>query len=548
MPEVPDGMGPERLGAAANDAGPGRHAAAGRARHASRRGGRAAPPAPSSEPRGRRLTIVALLAGLLVLGGLLDRVGSSGPAVATPVPPVPVAAPASALSSSWFCAGASTQKGGDDTGTLVIANTRSVPLTATVTLVPSQGWQGKAPAPATVAVGPRSRVTVPESLPGGPAGVGAIVDLDGGAAAVEQQVSGPLGTATSPCATSGSPTWYFPTGTTLRDASDTVSLLNPYPGVAIVNLSFVTDEGAEQPGDYQAVAVPGRSLVEVNLRDHLRRREHIATTVTATAGRVVAWQTLAITPPSAGTPVVDPTLSGSVQTSIDDPAPPVGGITLSLGAPSPGTQWWWPDGVAARGVSEQYVIVDPGPAPAQLRLTFNLDNGGSEALPVTVGPAGVVNVVTNSEAQIPQGVAHSASLVSVNGVPVVAERSVSATSPSPRSGIGVLLGGRMAATQWLLAGGQVQSSIDEWVEVQNPGSKAVTASISQLSGALVPQLGRVTVPAGGRLAVQVAAHVGPSLDSGLVVRASGPVVVERDLYGSSGTPGVALALGVPLQP
>ncbi len=494
------------------------------------------------------MTIAVVIVGLLVIGGLLDRVGAGRPAAANPGPAAPVAAPASALSSSWFCAGASTQKGSSTTGTLVIANAKAQPLTATITLVPSQDWKGAAPQPMSVTVPPFARQSVPESFAGSAAGLGAIVDLDGGAAAVEQQVSGSLGTATSPCATSGSRTWYFPTGTTLRDATDSVSLLNPYPGVAIVDLSFVTDQGQEAPGDFQAVAVPGRSLVVMNLGDHLRRREHIATTVTASAGRIVAWQTQVITPPESGTPVVAQTLSGSVQNASDDPAPPVGGITLSLGAPSPVTRWWWPDGVAGQGVSEQYVIVNPGPTAAQLRLTLNLDNGGSEGLPVSVGPSSVVAVNTNSEAQIPQGVAHSATLVSLNGVPVVAERSVSATTPSPRNGIGVLLGGRMTSTQWLLAGGQVRSTLDEWVEVQNPGTSPVSTSISQLSGAPIPGLARVAVPAGGRLAVQVAAHAGPSLDNGLVVRASGPVVVERDLYGTSGTPGVALALGVPLQP
>jgi hypothetical protein len=497
------------------------------------------------------MPLLALVAGALIIAGLIDRAGASRPVAATPLAG-PTAAPATALSSSWFCAGATSEQGLATRGSLVIANTQSRPVTATVDALASQAptgtRSGLAPAVTKVTVGPHSRRSVPENVTGGTGGAGAIVTLDGGAAAVEQEVSTLLGAATTPCATSGSPNWYFPTGTTLRDATDTISLLNPYPGVAIADLTFVTEQGQEVPQAFQAIAVPAQSLVTVNLGDHLRRRDRIATTVTATAGRLVAWQTLTVTPPAKGTPVVgQPGPGGAIEQpgSLGDPASPVAGVTLTLGAPSAGTQWWWPDGASGGGVSEQYVVLNPGSTPAQLDLTFKLDSGSTQALPVTVGPSAVVAVDTNAAPQIPQGVGHSASLTSQNGVPVVAERSVTAVSPSPRTGLGGLLGGRMASPRWLLAAGQVNQSLDEWVEVQNPGATTVTVSVATLSGAPIPGLQRVAVSAGGRLVARVAALAGPSLDDGLVVNATGPVVVERDLYGAH-TAGVSLALGVPL--
>ena len=79
---------------------------------------------------------------------------------------------------------------------------------------------------------------------------------------------------------------------------ETVSLLNPYPTDAVVDLSFTTDQGVEQPQGFQGLVVPPGGLLTVNLGDHLRRRQAIATTVTARSGRLVAWKTEVVTPPT----------------------------------------------------------------------------------------------------------------------------------------------------------------------------------------------------------------------------------------------------------
>src|SRR5690348_18069199 len=97
-----------------------------------------------------RAAIVAVLAAALILGGLIDR--SRGPAApisdSASVAPVPVAAPAEALSSSWFCAGATDDHGGSSAhprtgssrgsapGAVIIANSGSAPASGVITLVP----------------------------------------------------------------------------------------------------------------------------------------------------------------------------------------------------------------------------------------------------------------------------------------------------------------------------------------------------------------------------------------------------------------------------
>ncbi|MGI8808688.1 MAG: hypothetical protein ACR2KK_12735, partial [Acidimicrobiales bacterium] len=57
--------------------------------------------------RTRRLPALAVLVGLLVAGGIVDREVDRGSALGATevIAPVPVAAPASARSSAWYCPG-----------------------------------------------------------------------------------------------------------------------------------------------------------------------------------------------------------------------------------------------------------------------------------------------------------------------------------------------------------------------------------------------------------------------------------------------------------
>lgn len=536
-PHLPDPPHPPDV---ANPPGPGRPAPA---------------PAADTEPTGplhrsgaaARVPIVAVLAAALIVGGLIDTAPGARPAQAVPpVQPVPVAAPAQALSSSWFCAGATdTHSGaggphGPAPGSVVIANSGLGPATGVVTLVPSQGTDLRIP----VTVNPDSRTVVTEDIPGGTPWIGAIVDIDAGAVAVEQQVDGALGRSSTPCATAGSSQWHFATGATLINAQVVVSLLNPYPTDAVVDLSFTTDQGAEQPPEFQGLVVPPGGLYSVNLGDHLRRRQAIATTVTARSGRLVAWKTDVVSPPARGAALLG---TPAAARPFADPAAPIAGVTLALGAPSAGTTWIWADGNAGNGVDERYVIYNPGAATANLQLSLGLDQGVAEPFALTVGPDQVTTVVSNQEVRIPAGVGHSAVLQSLNGVPVVAERTVAATSPSTWSGLGELPGGRVAAARWLLAAGRADQAHDGWVVLYNPGVVAVRAVLEGLSGQAQIPLASITVGPRHRAAIHLNS-LRKVLDEPLVISASAPVYAESDFYGLGSTPGINLSFGVPLTP
>jgi hypothetical protein len=521
-------------------------------------------PAPARPDRRRRdaarFSVVAVLAAALVLGGLIDR--SPAPAstsAAGSAQRVPVAPPAAALSTSWFCAGATDDhssaghsgaghSGAGDSGAgephgpapgaVIIANAGAAPATGVVTLVPNAGSPVRIP----VTIGPDSRRGIAEDVPNGAPWIGAIVDINAGAVAVEQQVNGQLGLASAPCATAGSSNWYFAAGATLINAGVVLSLLNPYATDAIVDLSFTTNEGVEAPQAYQGLDVPAGGLIDVSLGDHLRRRQSIATTVTARSGRLVAWKTDIVAPPSSnqvllGTPAAANPLS--------DPASPIPGVTLTLGAPDTATTWTWPAGGASNGVNENYVIYNPGVETAQLKLSVDLDQGVAEPFDLSVGPDQVTTVVSSQEVRIPPGVGDSATLQSLNGVPVAAERTVSAGPPSAWSGLGELPGGQVATPRWLLAVGQADRTHDGWVVLYNPGSGAVRTVLAALGGGAATPLTTITIPGGRRAAINLN-RLRRALSAPLLVSASGPVFSELDVNGTNGTPGIGSSFGVPL--
>jgi hypothetical protein len=473
--------------------------------------------------------VVALLAGLLALGGVADRRASKGGGgddgrALTTRALMPTAAPTSALSSSWYCPGATAAAGGQADGTVAIANTGNAPLEADVTIVPTVGEARSV----AVTVGPRGTASVHEADVVQAPQVAAVVDFRGGGGAVEQVVEGPQGRDVSPCASAASDHWYFATGTTDKDATLLLALFNPFPGDAIVDLSFATDEGPAAPTDFQGLVVPARGLLVVNVGDRVRRRLDVATSVVARTGRVVA---------------------GRVQTTANPP-----GVTATLGAPSAGPEWTFADGVTADGVSEQYHLYNPGGKEAQLSLEAVLDQGEAEPFPLTVPPGGTLTVAANDEPRIPKGVGHAVLVHATNGVGVVVERTVDAVKPSARTGTADVLGARRSARRWALVAGGTGKAEDEVVSVLNPGSAPVNVSFTALQGGEAQGVGpagqgldalnAVPVPAGRRVSLRMGDHVDQDRLS-LMVSATGPVVVERGLA-RVGKPGIASTIGVPL--
>jgi hypothetical protein len=142
--------------------------------------------ATTTGPGGRRLwrAPALLVVGVAVAGGLaIDRDRPPAEAVAfggPPAAPMPVAPPADALTSTFYCPGVPSQpeRDGPRTGAITILNPGDVPMAGTLTAFPSNSFETipagepqQVPEPGTVAtqaitVPPRARVVIPIPVQG----------------------------------------------------------------------------------------------------------------------------------------------------------------------------------------------------------------------------------------------------------------------------------------------------------------------------------------------------------------------------------------------
>ena len=484
--------------------------------------GEPTPGAGRRERAGRRVPALLVIVALLVAGGVADRLprtGDGSPTAVATNPGMPVAAPASALSSTWYCAGATATPGGAADGSVIVANPGRKALTGSITVVPTQG--NPRTVPLTVPAASRA-VVRHQDLVQAPFAA-ALVELDGGEVVVEHAVSGPLGASVAPCASRASDQWFFASGSTAREDTMFLALYNPFPEDAIADLSFSTDQGPAAPADFKGLVVRPGSLAVVNVGDHVRRRDRVAATVQARRGRLVVDR-------------IQLRNSGNRR-----------GATLALGAPSPGTTWHFPDGGVGEGVEERFLLYTPGSEEAEVDVDLRLDEGAAEPFEITVPPGEHVPLVINDEDRVPDGIGHSVTVQSVNGVGVVVERSITAAPSTGRPGVAEAVGARDSARRWVLAWGATNDVIDEWVIVQNVADTDTTVSFTALAAGqplAVEGLQRRDVAAGRRRAFRIREHIRRD-DLSLLVSATGPVVVERAV--SLGGAGISAAMGIPLR-
>ncbi|MDP8937394.1 MAG: DUF5719 family protein [Actinomycetota bacterium] len=470
----------------------------------------------------RRLSL-AVIAAVLVAGGLIDRTvddASDGQPVGQ-LAPVPMAAPESARSSAWYCSGATANPGGVADGTVVVANTGVRALTAAVTVFPSQGDIRAR----SVQVPPATRATVRLAEVAAAPHASAVVELDGGGAVVELATTGPLGDSVAACASSASNRWFFAEGVTTRDATELLTLFNPFPEDAVVDFAFSSEEGQSTPQALTGLAVRGRSMSVVNVGDFVQRREGVASRISARTGRLVVHRLQ--------------TYDGSAGRS---------GASVTLGSADVGDVWYFPEGLVGDGRGERFQVFNPSPDEAEVELTLSLDTGEAEPLRITVPRESRVTVDAANEGRIPKGVGHAVTVRATNGVGVVVERTIQGGAPSPRTGISHTPGGRLTGLRWASAAGQADDAVDEWVVVHNPGPAVASFSVGVLvdgTQAAPAGLQDLQVEPGRRRAVRLVDSIRRPATP-VVVTATQPVVVERDLYRARG-PGISMGMAVPLR-
>lgn len=490
-----------------------------------------------------RWPALVILAGLVAAAWIVDRDHDRDPATAetadTPLEAqgfLPVAPPADALSSTWYCAGGTSDQDGDADTTVVVANATDGELSGTATIfpaIPSQvvvatddpaaidDAQADAdPAPAdteegddeltplpvtidvTVPAGARTEIRLGDEVAAPHAA--ALVELPGGTVTVEQRVEGPNGADVSPCTTQASPTWYFAAGRTTADAAETLAFFNPFPDPAVIDVTFRTEDDLRTPVEFEGYAVPGQTLVVEDIGRLVTRREHVSISVEARSGRLVVNRVL--------------DLNGS-----EGPQ----GLEVAAGAAQPALSWYFPDGTVTEGVEETFVVYNPTDTVAEVDLVVEPEDadrfGAIEPFSLSIPPEAFQEVAVQDEERIgaaleaaggPEVLDHATRVVSVNDVPVVVEQEMSGSESSARPGYDLVFGSPLLMERAILSGVDAEAV----VTIMNPsGSRPVSVTVGGAA---------VEVPVAGRLAL-TGADIGA--DSPLLVEADGPVVIERRL-------------------
>jgi len=452
---------------------------------------------------------------------------------------MPVASSAAAVSSSFFCAGGTAAPNGAFDSTIVIANPNPNQITTTLTVYPAAAPGDAAGAAAVAAlkpvtrpveVGPRTRAYLSlRSVQQSPY-ASALVETNDPDVGVEHQILSKQGLSSSPCASAPSSSWYFPTGTTTRDAHELLAIFNPFSEDAVVDITYQTSDGFRAPEAEQGLPVTAGQLRIVDVTTDVPRLEQLAAFVSARAGQVVVDRLQSF--------------DGS------DPNHPAG-AAATLGAPLPASVWTFPLGSTTDTTREAISVMNPGNEPAQVQLEVALDdpatNGVVDPIPVTVAPRGYTLVAMQDQTRVPKGIGHGLTVRSLAGPGVVAERLISSTVAAGRQGYAPAMGAPLVATRWLFADGStIANTSNESLAIFNPSPREIArvSVVALAQGQLLPidGLQDVEVPPGGRAVLGLGAHVSRP-DLPVIAETSLPTVVERNYQLNAG---FGFAAGMPM--
>ena len=194
-------------------------------------------------------------------------------------------------------------------GTVILTNSTRQERTATVTVIDDAGHTAQDKV--TIGALATSTVGVSNQLSGG-TWLMAQVLVDGGGVMASEQVAGSQGRTLSACGSRTSSTWQFTGGSTQRGQALTISLANPTATPAVANVSFITaNAGAATPQGSQGLVVGPHAVVAVPVQNLVAHGADLASDVTVTQGRLVAFATqVSSSPVGVGVALGQPQLVG----------------------------------------------------------------------------------------------------------------------------------------------------------------------------------------------------------------------------------------------
>lgn len=427
----------------------------------------------------------------------------------------PVAASVGTEGGSWYCAAA-------DIGieapahTIVISAVSDADALLRLDAFNAEGEVGTSEL--EVAAGTTAEVAAAEEF--GNPNVSVMVEADA-PVAVEHRYVYDAGADQAPCTTFSSDTWYFPTLTTTRDALARLSLFNPFPGDASVDISIAFDSGVRQPATLSGIVIPPGTTRVVELSEDVQRRAQFSATITSRSGGVIAE--------------VAQRFDGTGDV-------PVTGLRLVPGTRSTAGAWAFAGGFTDPTAIETLSVLNPSESEADV-LAQVVPYGSADLAPepfeleIPRFRYGAVNLTDESRVQ--QVGFHAIDVESTAGGEVVAARSLNITGApgseeteairaSITGGTTASSGSSHAARSWVAAGLSVGETTDSVVFVHNFGAEAVVVTVSGTpidgSDGLSTE---IELPPRESVAVTADQLVEGAVSFTADVSADQPVVVER---------------------
>jgi hypothetical protein len=330
------------------------------------------------------------------------------------------------------------------------------------------------------------------------------------------------------CSGVASPQWYFAAGSASLASDERILLYNPFPDEAVVRVNFFTPEGRELRTTFEEVPVPARSWESVEINEAIRVTTAVAVAVNASRGRVVAWRELFAKPEQLPS-----------------------GLQATVGAPASAPEWYFPDGAIGPGADERIALFNPTGRQAEVAITLSTTQEtiqGRRLMEIAVPRRSTLQVSLEEKLRLPAELTGvSATVISLNGVDIVAERTVWYSTGEVR-GVASEVGARRPALRWALPPAAVSPTTDA-VTVMNPGAEPVTVAIEFLRTNDAPiapgDLQEIHLRPGSRVKLPVGEYTaGRSVPA--LVTASGPVIAERFSYSNQDSDAGSL-IGIPLR-
>ena len=175
---------------------------------------------------------------------------------------------------------------------------------------------------------------------------------------------------------------------------------------------------------------------------------------------------------------------------------PAYGSHSDTGVMAPRTSWLFAEGATIGGFNTFYLLQNPTTDAAEVKVQYLLSTGDIIERVHPVAPLSRTNIWVNKDAPALASAEMSATITSLNSVPVVVERSMYRNNGNELFSAGHNSAAVDApALRWFLAEGATGGTFDEFVLIANPNATAANLKVSYLRAGKAPIVKNYTAAA-----------------------------------------------------